>query len=179
MKHLVNNHLKFIVMKNSHKTTLAYKKGYRVKEGKVVSPNGVTLSVNYVGNRPRFKIRDENGKSTNIYVSNLLGYQNFGDKMFQEEMYIYHKNGNPKDNSEENIKIGSYSDAQMSKSAEVRLVSAIIATESARKHNHEEIIEMRKSGMSYEQIMNITGIKSKGTISFICNKSISKKYSDV
>jgi hypothetical protein len=160
--------------KNIENLKIAYDKGYRVIDGNVISPNGLQLSLHFVGNRPRFKIRNGR-KMVNIYVSRLAGYQKFGEKLFQENIHLYHINGNPSDNSKSNLKLGTFSDAQMSKDENIRLLASINATESVRKHNHEDIIDMRNKGMTYEQIMKVTGIKSKGTISFICAKSISAK----
>ncbi len=52
---------------------------------------------------------------------------------------------------------------------------ALIATSFAKKHDHEKIIQMYESGMSYGEIIETTGIKSKGTISFIIQKSATKR----
>lgn len=41
----------------------------------------------------------------------------------------------------------------------------------ARLHDHTQIIKDHKSGMSYVELMEKYGIKSKGTISYIINKS--------
>ena len=162
------------MQKNNEKILYAYDKGYRVINGKAISPNGNELSVQYTGNRPRFAIR-VNGKVIKIYVSRLAAYQIFGNQIFDPEKFVFHANGNPLDNTEANLRLGSYSEAQMSKDQSVRQNAAVKATMSVRKHNHDEIIAMREKGMNYEQIMQATGIKSKGTISFICSKSISVK----
>lgn len=39
-------------------------------------------------------------------------------------------------------------------------------------HNHEAIIKDRAEGYTYKQLMEKYGISSKGTISFILNKSL-------
>ena len=148
---------------------LAKIKGYTVKDGKPYS--NVTNSVRstmFDKGRPYFTIRDGR-MSRKIFVHKLVGLQKFGNKIFEEGVFIYHKNGEVLDNTDDNICMGSMHEAQMSKKLEVRLASARAAT--PKKHDHKSIIEMHKKGMSYANIMQATGIKSKGTISFIIKKS--------
>lgn len=152
--------------RNKENVLVAFEKGYRVKDGKVISPNGTERKFEKNKSTPSFKIRSGE-KMVHIYVSRLLGYQKFGEQIFDENLYVYHANGNPMDNSYDNINIGTYVEAQMSKTVESRMNSALTATSKVKKHDHEKIIEMHKNGMSYKQIMQETGIKSKGTISFI------------
>lgn len=156
--------------RNRENILIAFDKGYRVKNGKVLSPNGAERKLENGKSSPSFKIRSGK-KMVHIYVSRLLGYQKFGEQIFDENLYIYHANGNVMDSTYDNIKIGTYVEAQMSKTVESRMNSAITATSKVKKHDHEKIIEMHKNGMSYKQIMQETGIKSKGTISFICSKN--------
>lgn len=147
----------------------AYDKGYRIKNGKVLSPSGLERKTETRNGAPKFKIR-VGKKMVHVYVARLLGYQKFGEQIFDSNLCVYHLNGNPSDNLEDNIAIGSHYDAQMTKAVEVRQKAALTATAKVRKHDHEKIIEMSKNGMSYKQIMLETGIKSKGVISFICSK---------
>jgi hypothetical protein len=155
--------------RNRENILTAYEKGYRIKNGKVYSPSGLERKTEQNKCAPKFKIRSGK-KMVHIYVSRLLGYQKFGDQIFDSSLYVYHLNGNPSDNTDDNLVIGTYTQAQMSKTLESRMNSALNATSKVRKHDHEKIIEMYKNGMSYKQIMLETGIKSKGTISFICSK---------
>ncbi len=157
-------------MKNNNNLLIAYERGYRIIDGKVIAPSGNEIKADKVGNRFRFKIRDGK-KFLHIYVARLLAYQIYGDKILKDDVYVYHINGNPSDNSISNIKIGTFDDAQYSKHKYVRKDTAMVATKEVTKYNHSEIIEMRRSGMTYEEIMEKTGIKSKGSISYICKKS--------
>lgn len=45
----------------------------------------------------------------------------------------------------------------------------------AKKYAHENIVADRKNGLSYAQLMEKYGIKSKGTISYIINKSLASE----
>lgn len=157
----------------------AFEKGYRIDDLGNVSYNGRILKpcVNSVGYFI-FSVRvviDGKKRLANAFYHKMQAYQKYGMVSFTEGVCIRHKDGNCKNNSHENILLGTPSDNMMDKSPEVRMRSALIATSFVRKHNHEEIVKMHKDGLSYGKIMEITGIKSKGTISFIINKSISSK----
>jgi hypothetical protein len=39
-------------------------------------------------------------------------------------------------------------------------------------YNHEDVIRDKINGLTYKEIMEKHGIKSKGTVSFIVNKSL-------
>lgn len=156
---------------------IAYEKGYKAVNGEIISPFSDiprTIQQDEKG-RQHFSIRlgkDENGKWKNgkVIVSRFVGYKKFGNEIFEKDRFVYHKDGDTRNFMEDNICIGTLSEAQMSKKYEVRIAAATKA--SPKKHDHEKIINMHKAGSSYNQIMRETGIKSKGTISFIINKSI-------
>ncbi len=58
------------------------------------------------------------------------------------------------------------------KTDSVRRKTALNASSFVKKHNHQKIIEMHNDGFSYNKIMKELNIKSKGTISFIIQKSM-------
>lgn len=148
----------------------ASKKGYYVtKDGEVISPLGRTLSKNPV-NRYGYHFFTFRlfGKRTVVMTHRLQAYQKFGNEMFREGIQVRHINGNPSDNSWDNIQIGTASENNMDKCSEIRKTTAGNAS---RKHDHVAILADRKKGMTYSEIGNKYGI-SKGTISFIVNKSI-------
>lgn len=87
--------------------------------------------------------------------------------MFEEGIVVRHFNGNPLDNSEDNILIGTQSENMQDIPKEKRVLNA-----SNPIYNHEDILSDRYSGMTYKEIMLKYNIKSKGTISFIVNKSL-------
>lgn len=160
--------------------TEAARQGYCVINGEVFhGPNRVKTSATKFGHL-RFTIRISKEKTRSILVHRLVGYQKFGDKIFDKSFQIRHLDSNPTNNLDENIGIGSASQNMMDKSPELRLQQSLIATSHVRKHSHSEIINMHKAGMSYKQIMEKTGIKSKGTISFIVKQSFaSQKSNDI
>jgi len=153
----------------------AYNKGYKInKEGNIINPKGKLLrgfTQEYKGYVCKYlNLRFENGFCT-FSIHRLQAYQKFGESMFKRGMEVRHLNGDSLDNSWENIGIGTHSQNMMDISKEKRIRNA-----SNPKYNHTKIIKDRSSGMTYKEIMDKHGIKSKGTVSHIINKSIKSKF---
>lgn len=153
---------------------LSKNKGYYVnKDGKLFNStdNELSLNTNNKGSGYlSFNIRINGSKPTRSFVHKLQAYQKFGEKMFINGIVVRHKDGNSSNNSYDNILIGTQSENMQDIPSEKRIISA-----SNPKYNHKNVIESRKSGLTYKEIMIKFGIKSKGTISFILNKSLEKQ----
>jgi hypothetical protein len=150
----------------------AVEKGYTVVEGKIFH-NGKQLK----GNHPKsgyikFNMRTKDGKTNQVNIHRLVAYQKYGDKIFLKGIHVRHLDSNSTNNLEENIAIGTKSENELDKPAEVRMRAALIASSFSKKHDHEAIVKLYNDGNSYNKIMELLNIKSKGTISFIINKSI-------
>lgn len=152
-------------------TRLSIEKGYYVdKKGDVFNKDGksISLSSNNKGTGYKsFNIRVNGSNPTRSFVHRLQAFQKFGDVIFKEDMVIRHLNGDSLDNSFENIGIGTLSDNMLDIPKEKRVLNA-----SNPKHDHEKIIQDFKNGYTYKEIMEKYGITSKGTVSFIVNKSL-------
>lgn len=151
----------------------AHVKGYQVINGKVYYKGNIVKTI--VGKKNPYKyfsIRTSDKKRNILFVHRLVAYQKYGNNMFAEGIQVRHLNGDALDNTENNISIGTASENNLDKSADMRLKVAIHASSHAKKYDHQEIITLHKSGYSYNQISKLTGIKSKGTISFIIKKSM-------
>ncbi len=148
----------------------AYNKGYRVNEfGEPMGLRGNKLYVSYTNKGyGSFNVRYE-GKVTRVFLHRLQAYQKYHTKIFEDGIMVRHLDGNSKNNSVTNIKIGNQSDNMMDIPKKKRVLNA-----SNPKHNHEEVIKMIDSGMTYKEITKLLGI-SKGTISYINNKSLKRK----
>ncbi len=110
-----------------------------------------------------------------VWVHKLQAYQKYGDDMFKEGIQVRHFNSNNKDNSDGNILIGTPSQNAMDKPEQVRKSMAINASYKNRILTNEQVKELiidRNEGMSYGKLMKKYNISSKGTISFIIQKSI-------
>lgn len=154
-------------------TRISKEKGYSVdKDGNVFNKDGkkIALSVNNKGTGYKsFNIRINGSNPTRSFVHRLQAFQKFGESVFDENLVIRHLNGDSTDNSFENIGIGSLSDNMLDIPKEKRVVNASNPT-----YNHEEVIKDRQNGLTYKEIMEKHGIKSKGTVSFIVNDSLKK-----
>lgn len=147
-------------------------KGYYVDKNGVLfnkKDEKITLSKTKKGYFS-FNIRVNGSKPTRSFVHRLQAYQKFGDEIFNENLVIRHLNGDSTDNTYNNIGIGTPSDNMMDIPKNKRIVNASNPT-----HNHESIISDRKNGYTYKELMEKYDISSKGTISFIVNKSLKNK----
>ena len=165
-------------------TLLASKTGYYVdNKGKVYNKFGNNIksfkngknAMNYLV----FSIRDLSKwkYAKKVYVHKLQAYQKFGNKIFENGVHIRHLNNNSFDNSWDNIEIGTASDNNLDKYPEVRKKSATIASRKRQDsiRSFEErclIYEDLKNKVPYSEIMKKYSISSKGTLSFMKNKSL-------
>lgn len=151
----------------------AYNKGYRVTiYGEVfgLKGNKLSLSCNTAG-YCSFNLRFKKNP-TRVFVHKLQAYQKFGDRLFEKGILVRHLDGNSKNNSFENIEIGTSSDNMLDKST---LDKKLGRSGSSVKHNHEEIMKDKGAGMTYSELMKKYNISSKGTIAYIMNSSLKKQ----
>lgn len=106
---------------------IAFEKGYTVdKFGVVYYKNRIiNLSVNDNGYY-YFPVNVGKSISKHVRVHRLQGYQKFGNEIFTKK--VRHLNGDCKDNSYENIGIGSQSDNMLDKHPDKRIELALIAS---------------------------------------------------
>lgn len=159
----------------------AYNKGYRVnKNGNVIGLKGIELSPKIKNGYKKFCTRLESGGRYIVNYHRLQAYQKFGDKIFEEGIVVRHLNGDSLDNSWENISIGTNSDNCLDKHPVVRKEVAINAARVMQNNirTYEDrckIYEDLKNKVSYKDIMKNHNISSKGTLSFMKNKSLEYK----
>ena len=90
----------------------AYEKGYRIINGEPYDPSGKLLKVIKKNSYNWFSIRTgmRNNKFRNyVAIHRLIAYQKYGDKIFGEGIQVRHLDGNPSNNLDENIIIGTQS----------------------------------------------------------------------
>lgn len=152
-------------------TRLSKEKGYYVdKDGNLFNCKNQKLSIskNNKGNGYlSFNIRLNGSKPTRSFIHRLQAFQKFGEDLFKENILVRHLNGVSTDNSYDNILIGTQIDNMLDVPLKKRIINA-----SNPLHNHESIIKDREQGYTYKQLMEKYGVSSKGTISFILNKSL-------
>ena len=148
-----------------------YNRGGRIlKDGTVIGlkGNAITGAVQRGGYLTTgFSV---DGVRKNIRFHQLQAYEKYGDKIFEEGIQVRHLNGDPSDNSWDNIAIGNQSDNRMDISEEIRMISSLIATSHVRRKDWDVIDKDRESGMSYGELQDKYGI-SKGTLSYRYSKT--------
>ena len=114
-------------------------------------------------------------KSRKVHVHRMQAYQKFKDKIYEDNIVVRHLNGNPLDNTFNNIAIGSQSDNMFDIPKDKRVEHAKIASTHIIKYDFKLVEEIRNfynQCKSYRQTMNKYGIKSKGTLWYILNSRI-------
>lgn len=148
---------------------IAALKGYTIdSSGNVFGKKGNKLSLRLNNNGYfTFGVSSVNGKRIKCAVHRFQAYKKFSNSLFEAGIVVRHLNGNPLDNSIDNISIGTQSENMMDIPKEKRVLNA-----SNPKHDHKSILNDRWNGMTYLQLMSKYNIRSKGTISFIVRKSL-------
>ena len=152
----------------------ANEKGYKVlSNGRVMSPFGRLLKIKISNNGYAvFSVRYKED-SFHVLVHRLCAYQKYGDIIFSCDC-VRHLDGNCLNNAHENIEIGSFSDNQMDKPKNMRVMAAKKASRSySMKYNDEDVCRIKdyhSNGGGYNKNMKKFGISSKGTLHFILNK---------
>lgn len=154
-------------MNSNQRLIEASKRGYRIENGRPVSPSGKILSMNK--NKEgyyRFSFLDSDGDVRSIVVHRMVAFQKYGNELFNPGVEVRHLNGIKEDNSVDNILIGSKSDNEMDKPEEKR---RNVARNAAKKLSEGEVTQLRMdraAGMKYEELSQKYGIR-KSTISYI------------
>lgn len=158
-------------------------RGYTInKEGNVYNPKGLIINGfcdknNYLN----IGIRLKGYKCTkHVGVHRFQAFVKYGEKIFNKGIVVRHLNGNSKDNSWSNISLGTHSDNMNDMPKDIRMSKSIKAAR-VRQDNIRSISERKAIyadlffGVPYNLIMNKYNITSKGTLSYMKNKSIEYK----
>lgn len=157
------------------------KAGYKVVDGKVISPSGevrktsIFKSVDTPYERFSVSLQDV-GRAT-VFVHRLVAFQEYGKSIFDPEIEVRHKDNNSLNNMPDNIILGTRSDNMMDKSVEVRRNSAKVASEvgakKLRRFTDEDVGQIRDdraAGMTYRELMNKWNIPAKSSVNNILNR---------
>lgn len=90
----------------SKRAKIAYDKGYRIKNGQVISPRGNIRKTHITGHYPQFCIRHE-GKSVQVRAHQLAAYQKFGMDVAGEDIEVRHVDDKPANFKLNNIELGN------------------------------------------------------------------------
>lgn len=155
----------------------AYNRGYRIINGICYGYKGKPIkgcllkrrnSPSYV----RFSIKIER-QIRSFKAHRLVAYQKYGDEIFKDEICVRHLDGNPLNNREDNIAIGTQSDNMMDRKPLARHLHAKVASSHIRRFSNEEVAQIKldhKNGMSYKKLC-IKYNTSKSTLSYLFNEA--------
>lgn len=151
----------------------AYEKGYRVRHNIVY---GLTkkkpLNLNCTQSGYLYFNLRLGKKSHKVFLHRLVAYEKYHEKLFEPGIVVRHLNGNRKDNSFNNICIGTQSENMLDRNPEQRLAHAIKASSYIRKYTKEQVAQIKadySNGLGYKALMEKFNISSKGTLHFILN----------
>ena len=164
---------------------LAKEKGYSCdKKGNAIGPKGnilVSPTKEARNGRQGFTIRTDllTGKrSTSVIpLHRWIAFCKFGNRIFDEALVVRHLDGNVRNNSWNNLDLGSQSDNMMDRPEAARILHAKRAASFVRKFTDQEELEIRKHHSevrSYKHTMEKFGIGNKATLHYILKKSTAR-----
>ncbi len=157
--------------KSNQGIVTAYNLGYRVIDNIIYNPNKKILQ-GYISNRG-YRILSIPNTLGKVAVSRMVAYQKYGDVIFDSKIQVRHLDGNPLNNNEDNIAIGTAKENAGDKTKEITLRTAINASSFKRKFSDAQLEEIRYKNkvlkISYNELMKEYGITSKGSLSYMIN----------
>ena len=108
-----------------------------------------------------------------VRVSRFQAWFKFGVKIYETNQVVRHLDGNSMNNHWDNIGIGTQSENMLDVLKDTRMRTSMNATSHVRKHDHAAIIAHFQE-FGFKATMIEFGLTSKGTLSFIINKSHAK-----
>lgn len=169
------------VSKQEEILKLAVSRGYIItKDGEVFRRGKFIEGSTFSSGYRKFNIKNLNQEDHPVFLHRLQAYFKFGEKIFEKGIVVRHLNNNKEGNSWDNIRIGSQSDNMMDRTKEERVLHSIKATRNNQNkvRTFEErckIYDDIVKNLPYSVIMEKHNISSKGTLSFMKNKSIEFK----
>ena len=165
-------------MRNDEVLKHAVKKGYHFNElNEVIGPMKKPLKLLESKGYPAINI-SYNKKVKHLKVHRLKAYFLFGNKIFDKELEVRHKDGDKFNFNDSNIAIGTKSENAFDRPADERRKHAITAASILRKFTKKEIeaiIIRNKNGESLNKLAKEYRV-AKSTLSYIINKKTYKTF---
>lgn len=156
---------------------LAYRQGYRVKKGKVISPFRKKNRALYLNTQGYLCF--STSFSGRIPVHKLVAYEKYGNKLFDKGIEVRHLDGISTNNNSKNIGIGNHQDNMLDLPKEERVKYGVNASSHIRKFTSEEITNIRnyhKIEKSYKKTMEKFNIPSKGSLWYVLNNDYKTSF---
>ncbi len=152
---------------------LAYQRGYRIVNEVIFNDKGKIVPGYISGGYRKFSVIIANSVM-NVKVHRFVALQKFGDEIFNKGVLVRHLDGNPLNNREDNIEIGSVADNSYDRDSFTRLAHAYKASLNNQTLGIDTVrlIKLdRESGMSYSDIGKKYSVPVTN-IYYLINKSI-------
>lgn len=150
---------------------LAANMGFRITpDGKTITKPDGSIVGQSLSNGYRVFSFGPKTKRCKCLVHRFNAWFKFGDEIYQPNIVCRHLDGNSLNNHIDNIIPGTSSQNMMDRPAEARHAHAFATSRHAMKHDHVKIIEYYKEN-GFNKTMIEFGLSSRGTLSFIINKT--------
>ncbi len=160
--------------KNNLALIAAFNKGYRVVNGRVITPSGkhrvATLWDGYMS----FNF-GMNGKTIPVKVHRLIAYQKYGEDALVSGRHVRHLDGNSLNNAEDNIAIGSAHDNSMDRMKENRITHAAKGRQKLSAEFINSLRDEHAAGFGYKNLSKRHGLPVS-TLSYYLSR-VAKKTS--
>lgn len=173
------------MIKFSRIEEIAYKRGFRIEKDGTPSHNGQKCEYTRKPNNRGYYYftLSVKGKHKNCAFHRLQAYQKYGDMLYGDGILVRHLNGNPLDNSFDNIALGSHRDNAMDIPKDIRTRASEIGRFTMNyggngckipDSDKEKIRADHAAGMGYRRLKRKYGY-SMGGIFYVCNGCRIKK----
>lgn len=145
--------------------------GYRITDdGKILNPKNEIIK-GHINEFGYIQISHKHhGKNLKVKAHRLQAYQKYGDKIYEDNMIVRHRNDIKTDNHWDNIAIGTQKDNMADIPEHIRLSLQLIRGINRRLYDYVNIKEYHlENQKSYKETMKRFNISSKGTLSYILN----------
>lgn len=154
-----------------HKEQIAKLKGYYMdNNGNIYSKNNniIKCAVSNGGYKMFGIIIGD--KKVYVYCHRLQAFLKYGNKLYEDKIEVRHLDNNSFNNTFDNIVLGTHSENLLDSPKEVRSARSVKAGHAHRKYDHEKVVELFKSNLTYKEISQITNIPIKIVRSIIYKK---------
>jgi len=139
------------------------------KNGVVMNRNGRILTGSISDKYLKISVRTEFTTSYSLRVHKIQAYIKYGDEIFNNGCLVRHLNGDPLDNSWDNIVIGTQSDNMMDRSEESRR-NHVKRIEPIDETIILSMIKDKNNGLSYRKLVDKYNIPKSTIMDLIKNK---------
>ena len=150
----------------------AFNAGYRLTPDgcRLITPTGEILA-SYTGKWGHLSCRfGPKSARKALSLHRFQAWLKYGDVIYQKGIVCRHLDGNSGNNTVENLVLGTPQDNSMDRTPKDRKQSAFSASRHVLKHDHVAIVAYYKLH-GFRSTMSKFGITSKGSLSYIINKT--------